>query len=396
MAFCVLWWPLLFLARGDNGCLFLSGILSLVSAFGWKTNRLLVVTLSVLFPWIVGANAFLASVVLFVLIFESIRKEGIVPHNDALFLSQVPALMLYDNIACCRVFETSASIILNMGFHTAGMFMIGYSCIKGRFDHVAYLIPACSVVMSIQGYRDTYRTVVVLCGDPKTLCVLMFWIFCLLGSWMVMCIMKSRLNQMDICPKLRLALLRKYFHVLSVLMFCPILSIHPDLLCVCLSLMMVVFVFVETARYIEAEPRKWTDALTTYLKGFLNKNHEGVISSHIYLLYGVSFPVWLYVDRNVFEIKSSGLVCLGIGDTAAAVFGNLFGKHKWSGSEKSLEGTVYATGSIMIAFYVLKSQFVIIPSIVAGLVEAFADIDDNLPLSVSIPCIQICLIRFIA
>ena len=46
----------------------------------------------------------------------------------------------------------------------------------------------------------------------------------------------------------------------------------------------------------------------------------------------------------------SGVVSLGIGDTAAAVVGTLYGRHPWPGMKKTKEGTAAAVISQLLAF----------------------------------------------
>ena len=80
--------------------------------------------------------------------------------------------------------------------------------------------------------------------------------------------------------------------------------------------------------------------------------------THIYLLLGCAAPAWLTQGgplrsglRPLFPI--AGVLAVGVGDTAAAVFGTYFGRTPWAtpeeggpddspGSGKTVEGTVHA------------------------------------------------------
>lgn len=97
-----------------------------------------------------------------------------------------------------------------------------------------------------------------------------------------------------------------------------------------------------------------------------------IIFSHISLLLGVGSPVWLYCRYAVDPLASAtsqrssatdavgggdvpirplliiGLATVGVGDTAASVFGSLFGRLRWPGSRKTYIGTVAAFVSMAI------------------------------------------------
>lgn len=74
--------------------------------------------------------------------------------------------------------------------------------------------------------------------------------------------------------------------------------------------------------------------------------------SHIYLLTGTMLPIWLtppgYESKLVY---SSGLIAIGIGDTAAAVVGTIYGRNKFKRSEKTLEG--FAANIVAMAMFKL-------------------------------------------
>ncbi|VVT44588.1 uncharacterized protein SAPINGB_P000466 [Magnusiomyces paraingens] len=89
-----------------------------------------------------------------------------------------------------------------------------------------------------------------------------------------------------------------------------------------------------------------------------------IIVSHTYLLIGISIPMYLCNSP-------AGIICLGLGDAAASVFGRIYGKHRWSlprGNKKSVEGTLCfvvaaVTGLCLYKYAVLKTLY---PSVYYG------------------------------
>lgn len=79
---------------------------------------------------------------------------------------------------------------------------------------------------------------------------------------------------------------------------------------------------------------------------FVDEKDAGYVAlTPIYLLVSVSAPLWLYpysydyYDNDKFNLLPllSGILTIGVGDTAASVFGTLFGKHQWPGKLKLLQ-----------------------------------------------------------
>lgn len=86
------------------------------------------------------------------------------------------------------------------------------------------------------------------------------------------------------------------------------------------------------------------------------------ISTHIWLLMGCAFPLtaaYTLFDGHVLPSEwalwsCSGIVFLGIGDSAAAVMGTWYGSTKWRAlSGKTQEGSTYCVLSTLAAYYIL-------------------------------------------
>lgn len=131
-------------------------------------------------------------------------------------------------------------------------------------------------------------------------------------------------------------IVRKYFHVLIVLVFVPGLIYQCTLLFVAAGMMLAVFVLLETVRLIELWPLG--DVLHQAVGTFLDTQDSGLVAlTPIYLLSGCALPLWLHpcpcdlTDSGGFGLVPllAGVLSVGIGDAAASVFGSKFGRHKW-------------------------------------------------------------------
>ena len=124
------------------------------------------------------------------------------------------------------------------------------------------------------------------------------------------------------------------------------------------------------------------------------RRDSGILTlTHIYLLVGLSLPIWLspsFKSSNLLAM-ASGLITVGFGDTAASFGGYFFGKHYWNQSKKTYEGTGCALLiQIISCFLFIKyinleiplnsyTMFVLIfVSIITAIIEAKIKEIDNL------------------
>ena len=79
-----------------------------------------------------------------------------------------------------------------------------------------------------------------------------------------------------------------------------------------------------------------------------------LILSHIYLLIGFSYPLWVSNFKEFNIAQMSGLITVGIGDSFASLIGSRYGKHKIPGcNKKSLEGSFALLFSQIFIFLIL-------------------------------------------
>ncbi|XP_010283955.1 PREDICTED: dolichol kinase [Phaethon lepturus] len=150
---------------------------------------------------------------------------------------------------------------------------------------------------------------------------------------------------------------RKYFHFIVVATYVPGLIYDHQLLYVAAVLCLAVFIFLEYIRYFRIKP--FGQTLRHLLSLFLDERDSGpLILTHIYLLLGMSLPVWLFprscAPKGTLSgagalVPYSGVLAVGVGDTIASVFGSTMGEIKWPGTKKTFEGTMTAIFAQIIA-----------------------------------------------
>lgn len=201
---------------------------------------------------------------------------------------------------------------------------------------------------------------------------------------------------------------RKFFHIMALLVFIVPVSMDVILMRFAISGAIYIFLFVEMLR-LTRFPFVAT-MIESYVGDFLDERDSGeLILTHLFLLLGCGLPV-IFSSNEGFggmACKVCGISVLAIGDAAASAIGIKFGKHKWPGSKKSIEGTIGAFFGTWITIVVLtsigvfnidiiKSLLLSIPSLVGALDEAFTSQIDNLTLPfVILPFVVECMnLRF--
>nr|XP_032514681.1 dolichol kinase-like [Danaus plexippus plexippus] len=109
----------------------------------------------------------------------------------------------------------------------------------------------------------------------------------------------------------------------------------------------------------------------------------------IYLYTGLACPLLLVPGESYLD-RLSGVLSVGVGDTAASWFGSNYGFHKWPESSRSFEGTLFnilsQIGTVyMLTLFGLLNEADSVPrtcfsALVCALVEARTSQVDNLVL----------------
>ncbi|XP_029052292.2 dolichol kinase [Osmia bicornis bicornis] len=182
--------------------------------------------------------------------------------------------------------------------------------------------------------------------------------------------------------------IRKMFHLLAVLVYVPGLIYEHILLYFASGVVMGLFLFLELLRYLRIPPLG--EILQQGFSVFADEKDHLISLTPLYLFCGLSFPLWMPTSNLPLLVLLSGILSVGIGDTAASFVGYKWGTHKWRNSDKSIEGTIACIlsqvgficllafmGYIDSGWLLLRSLW---SSVVLSLIEAQTNQVDNLAL----------------
>ncbi|PVV03327.1 hypothetical protein BB560_002203 [Smittium megazygosporum] len=170
-------------------------------------------------------------------------------------------------------------------------------------------------------------------------------IYCILVLLVFTLIYQRYLSELDsFNSKFLLYMRRKYFHLLIIFLIVPPLYVSPTTCSLSLSFAFFGMCVSEFVRVLDFGG--FGKQISEFYKSSLDEKDSGKLAmSHIYLLFGCAFPIWI---ENNFSVQAlSGVLAVGIGDAVASIIGIKFGRHRWFGSKKSIEGTLGFICSIL-------------------------------------------------
>ncbi|KAJ2949626.1 hypothetical protein O0L34_g15550 [Tuta absoluta] len=197
---------------------------------------------------------------------------------------------------------------------------------------------------------------------------------------------------------------RKSFHILAAVVFTSGILLDLEFIALAAGIIFGVTLFIEALRLSRIEPI--SSVLQTAFEIYSDEKDVGLFAmTPIYLYVGLACPLALVPWREGAELELlSGVLAVGIGDTAASIVGQKFGTLRWPGSNRSFEGTFANMGSQIVVVYLLRALGLLhspsnvlllllrasVAAIASGVAEAQMEQVDNLML----PLISILSLQF--
>ncbi|CAG8552799.1 4372_t:CDS:10 [Gigaspora margarita] len=114
-------------------------------------------------------------------------------------------------------------------------------------------------------------------------------------------------------------------------------SLIPEFMHLAFSVALSAFIFLEYLRYFAVYPLGKN--IHIFLSEFLDNRDSGpCILSHLYLLVGCAACIWMQGTSVLANI--SGILTLGLGDAMASIVGKRYGRRRWPGTTKTIEGSI--------------------------------------------------------
>ncbi|XP_031484433.1 dolichol kinase EVAN [Nymphaea colorata] len=183
--------------------------------------------------------------------------------------------------------------------------------------------------------------------SPKRIFLGIYWL-------VIICSSVMRFYKISRNSTVERILLRKYYHLVAVLMFVPALLVEPEFLDLAFGVALAVFLTVEIIRIWRIWP--CGDLVHKFMNAFTDhRDSDLLIVSHFSLLLGCALPKWLSSGFNNRPLAPfAGILSLGIGDTMASMVGHKYGVLRWSkAGKKTIEGTAAGITSVLLACSVL-------------------------------------------
>lgn len=173
--------------------------------------------------------------------------------------------------------------------------------------------------------------------------------------------------------KRRVVAARKFFHLIALLLFTPITWLDPDMMALSYAIAVALLMVIEVIRCYNFGLEKGSiisSSLNAFYTTFLDEKDSiaaegGLVITHITLILGSAIPLWMYqmiVNLSgenkvpIFFLPYVGVVALGVGDSVGAIAGLTFGRHFWSGSSRTIEGSCCMFLSMLIPLYLVSVE----------------------------------------
>lgn len=192
---------------------------------------------------------------------------------------------------------------------------------------------------------------------------------------------------------INLSFKRKIWHFIIYLNLIKPILLEPELVSIALFGLLGILIIIEIIRSNELPPFGLI-IKKIFIKFQDKKDNEGkFILSYIYLVLGISLPIWINNNNNLKESSYIGLILLGFGDSFASLIGSKIGKFKWPNSKKTIEGSISMVIGILIGYLILDYYLLnlkienfqnlnwnnrIMVAVLSALFEGIIDINDNL------------------
>ncbi|KAJ0083651.1 hypothetical protein Patl1_30609 [Pistacia atlantica] len=203
---------------------------------------------------------------------------------------------------------------------------------------VLWYFPVHLILWSVEVRSDRLlffvRVFTFVFSEPfKRLSLCIYWVS-------LICASVLRFYNISKNSKIERILLRKYYHLMAVLMFVPALIFQPKFLDLGFGAALAVFLALEIMRVWRIWPLG--QLIHQFMNAFTDhRDSDLLIVSHFSLLLGCAFPIWMssgFNDRPLAPF--AGILSLGIGDTMwlidsllyvqASMVGYKYGVLRWS------------------------------------------------------------------